>query len=72
MRSWLFQKRSNYSNPGRGFRILVETDPSQTVRGMAEDGKNCGFRWFKTYWKGQKAQKVGVLRFERSTDIVTF
>ena len=29
-------KWSTYSNPGKDLRTLVETDPSQTVRGIAE------------------------------------
>ena len=54
-------------------RNPVETYPSQMVHGMAEEldvNSHAVFNGFRTYWKHQKAlkvQKVGPLRFERST-----
>ena len=53
-------------------RTLVETYPSQTVRGMMTKlgiSSLAVFNVFKTYWKGQK---VGASRFEGSIKIVTF
>ena len=59
---------------------LVETDPLQTVRGMAEElgvSSDAVFDGLKRIGKvknleSSKARKVGASQFERSTEIVTF
>ena len=71
--SKMCSKYSTYSNPGRG---LEDPGGDWPITNGAWDGERtgrqlpCGFWWFKTYWKGQKARNRS--RFERSTEIVTF